>query len=313
MNYDVVVIGGGPVGLSAASFCAQRGLSTVVVEARKMGGQLVSLYPSKTVYDYPGYLAIEARELGERFVEQARESGCEMKDGEEVNDLHREGGDLVVGTSKGTYRAKAVILALGMGSGDPRLLQIPGELELQGKGVHHAVLDRHEFEGQRVLVVGGGDSALESALTLVAVAKRVTLVHRREEFRAMEKNVEALKRSPAEVLPNTEVARILGEDHVQGCVLFNNTTGEEQVRDFDEVVIQIGLSPAVRTLRDWGLGLVGPYLKVDADMSTSMAGVFACGDIVTYDGKDQRLSSGLGEAAATAISVYKYLRRPYWA
>ncbi len=301
------------MGLAAGMFCTHRRLSTLVIEAQKLGGQLTSIYPSKTVYDYPGYIAIEADELGRLFVQHARESGCVMREGEEVCDLKPEDGGYRVVTDKGSYAAKVVIIALGMGLFDPRRLNVPGEVEMEGRGLHYRVSDRKAFAGKRVLVVGGGDSALENALTLVAVAQGVTLVHRREEFRAMEKNVEAIQRSPVEVLPNTEVIRVLGGHAVEGCVLFNNVTGEQFSRDFDDVIVQIGVSPRVHRLKEWGLEMVGRSIRVDIDMGTSLRGVFACGDIVTYEGKDMRISSGCGEAAITAMSAYKFVRRPYWA
>ncbi len=309
----MIVVGGGPVGLAAGMFCAHRRLSTLVLEARQLGGQLTSIYPSKSIYDYPGYIAIEAEELGRLFIEHARESGCELREGEEVLELESSRDGITVKTDQGAYSAKAVILALGMGLFEPRLLNVPGELELEGRGVHYKVARRADFEGSRVLVVGGGDSALENALSVLAVAESVTLVHRRDEFRAMEKNVEAVNHSPIEVLLNTEVVRILGKERVEACVLFNNTTGEQSARDFDDVIVQIGLSPRVHRLRDWGLELIGRSIRVGVDMGTSLKGVFACGDIITYEGKDKRITSGCGEAAVAAMSAYKHIRRPYWA
>ncbi|MFQ5838054.1 MAG: NAD(P)/FAD-dependent oxidoreductase [Thermoplasmata archaeon] len=313
MTYDVIVVGGGPVGLAASIFCTYRRLSTLVLEARKLGGQLTSLYPSKSIYDYPSYMAIEADELGRLFIDHAKESGCELREGEEVLDIQHEGGLIKVATNKNSYACKAVIIALGMGLFEPRRLNVPGEMELEGRGVYYKVTDRAEFEGKKVIVVGGGDSALENALTVVAVAENVTLVHRREEFRAMEKNVEAVRQSPIKVLMNTEVIRVLGEESVEACILFNNRTGEQFDGEFDAVVVQIGLSPRVHRLKEWGLELVGRSIRVDIDMSTSVEGVFACGDVVTYEGKDKRISSGCGEAAVAAMSVYKYIRKPYWA
>lgn len=313
MSYDVIVVGGGPVGLTAAIFCTQRRLSTLVIEARELGGQLTTVYPDKTVYDYPGFLAIEAQELGRSLIDQAKEAGCEMRDGEAVQDLRRRGKEYEVRTDRGRYATRAVILAMGMGPFTPRRLGAPGELDLEGRGIHYRVTDRHAFQGRRVLVVGGGDSALETALGLVAVAEAVTLVHRRDEFRAIERNVDALHQSPVEVLRNAEVLRILGSEAVAGCLLYDNTTGEQFTRDVDDVVIQIGLSPPLGQLKEWGLELAGPAIRVREDLGTSLQGVFACGDIVTYEGKDQRLSTGLGEAAIAAMSAYKYLRQPYWA
>jgi thioredoxin reductase (NADPH) len=312
MVYDVIVVGGGPSGLAAGVFATGRRLSTLVIDAQKLGGQLTFLYTTKSVYDYPSYIAIGASELGELFVAHAREAGCEMVEGEEVRDIERDGVNFIVHTDRTTYEGRTVILALGMGLFEPRRLDVPGELELEGRGVYYKVDDRYAFEGKRVLFVGGGDSALEMALNLVSIAKGVAIAHRREEFRAMEKNVEAVLKAPIEILWSTEVQSIRGNGKVEHIVLFNNRTGEETVREFEAAVIQIGLLPRVSWLKEWGIELVGRSIKVNQDMSTSVPGIFACGDIVTYEGKDKRIASGCGEAAAAAFSAYRYVKRPYW-
>src|SRR5437867_495140 len=157
MVYDVIVVGGGPSGLTAGVYARTRKLSTLILEAQAVGGQLDWLYPTKSVYDYPSYIAIK------------------------------------VGTRQGNaYEGRTVILAMGMGLFEPKRLGVPGEAELEGSGVASRVRDWREYKDKRVVVVGGGDSALEIALEIVAPAKKVLLVHRRGEFRAMEKNVEAV-------------------------------------------------------------------------------------------------------------------------
>lgn len=314
MLYDVIVVGAGPAGLTAGIYARARKLSTLILEAQKPGGQLSVLYPTKSVYDYPGYIAIEAEELGKLFVEQARLSGCELHEGEEARELKKKGKHWRIGTSKGYYEARIVILALGIGLFDSKRLDIPGESEFEGKGVYYQVKDRREFRQRRVLIVGGGDSALETAVQLVAQAAEVHLAHRREEFRAMEKNVEAVKRSPVKILLNTEVARILGDDRVRQAVVYNNTNSKEQLIEVDSVIIQVGFETRLGWVKKLGLELEGDKLiKVNVDMSTSLPGVFACGDVVFHPGKEKRIVTGCGEAVTAVASAYKFVKSPYWA
>jgi len=170
MAFDVIIVGGGPAGLTAGIYARTRALSTLILEAQAVGGQLTWLYPTKSVYDYPSYIATEGGELGDLFTLHARESGSGIVQ-EEVVDIERmKSGFRVLTRPGGSYDARAVILAMGMGLFEPKRLDIPGELELEGRGVDYRVRDRHEFKDQRVLVVGGGDSALEIALELVATA-----------------------------------------------------------------------------------------------------------------------------------------------
>src|SRR5881397_3351546 len=170
MVHDLIVIGGGPAGLTAGVYGRTRNLSTLVLEAEEVGGQLSWLYPTKSVYDYPSYIAIEGHELGLLLVEHARVSGVEIREGETVEEVRRNHRGSEVRTNKSTHEGRAVIVAIGNGPFNPRVLEI--------------------------------------ALELVAPAKEVTLVHRRGEFRAMEKNVEAVQKSPVKVLYNSELVSI---------------------------------------------------------------------------------------------------------
>jgi len=314
MVYDVIVVGGGPSGLTAGVYARTRKLSTLILEAQAVGGQLDWLYPTKSVYDYPSYIAIEGGELGQLFALHARESGAEVR-AEEVVDIQRQPSGFKVGTRQGNaYEGRTVILAMGMGLFEPKRLGVPGEAELEGSGVASRVRDWREYKDKRVVVVGGGDSALEIALEIVAPAKKVLLVHRRGEFRAMEKNVEAVLASPVQVLFNSEVTSIEGRGKVERAVVYDNRTLKKKVLEVDAVIVNIGFEPKVTPLPKWGIALEGERLiKVRADMSTSVPGIYACGDIVSYPGKDKRIVTGCGEAVTAAMSVYKHLKQPYWA
>jgi len=314
MVYDLIVVGGGPAGLTAGVYARTRNLDTLILEAEQLGGQLAWLYPTKSVYDYPSYIATEGGELGKLFVDHCRESGCEMREGEIVKGIARAGTNLKVKTNRATYEARAVLLALGNGLFNPRRLGVPGEDEFEGRGVHFRVRDRRDFRDLRVVVVGGGDSALEIVLEVVAGAKSVTLVHRRGEFRAMEKNVEAVLKSPVTVLRNSEVVAIEGGSRAEQVVIYNNVTLEKTVVPVDAVIVNIGFEPLRTRVEKWGLELVGERLiHVNADMSTNVPGVFACGDVVSYPSKEKRIVTGCGEAVTAVITAYKFLKSPYWA
>ncbi len=314
MVYDVIVVGGGPAGLTAGVYARTRKLSTLILEAQAVGGQLEWLYPTKSVYDYPSYIAIEGGELGQLFALHARESGAEMR-AEEVVDIQRQPSGFKVATRQGNaYEGRTIILAMGMGLFEPKRLDVPGEAELEGSGVASRVRDWREYKDKRVVVVGGGDSALEIALEIVAPAKKVLLVHRRGEFRAMEKNVEAVLASPVQVLFNSEVTSIEGRGKVERAVVYDNRTLKKKVLEVDAVIVNIGFEPKITPLPKWGIALEGERLiKVRADMSTSVPGIYACGDIVSYPGKDKRIVTGCGEAVTAVMSVYKHLKQPYWA
>src|SRR5439155_1090579 len=255
--------------------------------------QLEWLYPTKSVYDYPSYIAIEGGELAELFVLHSRESGAEIR-AEEVIDVQRQASGFKLTTREGNpYEARSIILAMGMGLLEPKRLGVPGETEFESNGVEYRVRDRREFKGKRVVVVGGGDSALEIALEIVAAAKKVSLVHRREEFRAMEKNVEAVMESPIEVLFNAEVTSLEGNGKLERAVVYDNRTLKKTVLDVDAVIVNIGFEPKITPLPRWGVELEGDRLiRVKADMSTSVRGIYACGDMVSYPGKDKRTGAG---------------------
>ncbi len=314
MVHDLIIVGGGPAGLTAGVYARTRNLSTLVLEAEQAGGQLAWLYPTKSVYDYPSYIAIEGLDLGQLFVEHARVSGVEIREGETVEEVRRGTKTFEVRTNRGAYEGRAVVIAIGNGPFNPRVLEIPGEAEHDGKGVHYRVRDRRAFKGHTVLVVGGGDSALEIALEVVATAKEVTLVHRRGEFRAMEKNVEAVLKSPVKVLFNSELVSIEDAEGALDAVVYDNVTLDKVVKRVDSIVINVGFEPLATKVERWGLELEGARnIKVKPDMSTSVPGVFACGDAVWYPSKEKRIVTGCGEAVTAVISAYKYLKTPYWA
>jgi thioredoxin reductase (NADPH) len=311
--YDVVIVGGGPAGLTACIFARTRRLNTLIIDAAKAGGQLLSIYPTKLIYDYPSYGEIEASELAGKLIEHARQNECDIRENETVTDIEPRNEHLEVITDKGSYESKAVILAGGAGLFEPRKLGIPGEEEFGDRGVMYKWPEKSFVAGKKCVIVGGGDSALENALSLVGHAGEIVLVHRRDKFRALESNVEEVTNSPIKVMLDSECTEIFGDDKVRGVNIRNNKKNDVSEMEADLVIINIGFSPVVKIVKKLGIELAGNQIKVTADMRTSKKGIFACGDIVTYESKNKRIITAEGEAATAVHSAYKYIKKPYWA
>jgi thioredoxin reductase len=311
MVWDILIIGAGPAGLSAALFTRMRRMSTLLLDTAKAGGQLVSLYPKKPVHDMPSYRYVMGEDLGKNFIEQASHMGAEIHEGEHVTMIHRdEAANLIrVTSTKGEYEARCVIVATGGGAFEPRKLKKPGEEELRGKGVLYGMPDVEETRGKRVLVVGGGDSALESALSIKDTSD-VTLIHMLDKWQGMDTYVEEIEGSPIRWMLDTETLDIRGRDRVDSVMIRNKKTGEEQEIPVDFVSINIGYLMDTKIIRQWGLELQGNQIKVDSLMNTNIQGVLSCGDIAVYPGKYKLLITACSEGAAAANTAYIYVRQP---
>jgi len=306
--YDLSIIGAGPAGLSASTFARAKNLTTLVLEADRAGGQLIALYPKKQVYNFPGFVETTAEEFAQKLIRQALSHGSMLREHEIVKGVQRTNeGCFVVTTSKEDYRARSVIVATGLGRIRPRKLGLPGEQELAGKGLYYAVIDPTAFTGKRVLVVGGGDSAVDNALLLSDFAAQVFIAHRYAAFRAQPRNVEMLTKKDVVLFTNTRVTDLFGDRYLTGARLVNTQTQEEISLQVDALVVNIGLIPDPGLVRGWGLEMEGNFITVDTEMKTSRDGVFACGDAVSYPGKVRLVVTAIGEAAVAANSAYRFL------
>lgn len=273
--YDLLIVGSGPAGLAAAIYAQRARLDTLVIEKEYIsGGQVVHTYE---VDNYPGIPGINGYELGVKFREHADQLGARFVTAE-VKDIIIEETTKKVVTSEGDYRAKAVILAMGA---THRELQVPGEKELAGMGVSYcATCDGAFFRGRTVAVVGGGDVAVEDAIFLARGCEKVYLIHRRDELRAAKSLQEKLFACDnVEVIWDTVVREICGEDHVESVKLYNVKTEETKCMDMDGVFVAVGIVPNSQIAR----GLVdmdeGGYILAGEDGATSQPGIFAAGDI----------------------------------
>ena len=315
---DVVIVGAGPCGLFQVFELGLLGIHAHVVDALpEIGGQCVTLYPEKPIYDIPALPVVGARELIDRLATQVSPFEPELHLGETVVKLRQApDGAFSLETSAGTrFLAGAVVIAGGLGSFLPRPLRTPGLDRYVGVNVEYKVLDKARYRGKSVAVLGGGDSALDWALELAPAAKSLTVVHRREGFRAQPVSVERL-RAMAAAEPERfriligRISGLIEEDGIlEGIHVkpFEKDAEAHAVR-FDELLVFYGLSPDLGPIAEWGLGVEKRHIPVDTEKyQTSIPGIFAIGDINTYPGKKKLILSGFHEAALVAFAVQKHL------
>ncbi len=295
--YDITFIGGGPVGLFGAFYAGLRGMRTKIIDSLpQLGGQLVALYPEKYIYDMPGFPEVLAKDLAEQLIRQAMRFQPTVCLEERAETLIREGDYWVILTSKGVRHAtRTVVICAGAGAFTPRRLNAEGIAEFEGRGVYYGVREKALFADKRLLIVGGGDSAVDWALNLYPIARETTLIHRRHEFRAHEQSVRLLRQSPVRVLTPYELRRVKGDGSVQSAVIFHNQTHTELELPVDAVILNLGFVASLGPIKQWGLELEGNAIKVDRFMQTNLPGVYAAGDGCTYEGKLKLLATGVGE------------------
>ena len=297
--YDVLIVGGGPVGLFGSFYAGIRQMETKIVDSLpELGGQLSALYPEKYIYDMPGFPKILAKDLVRDMAEQGLRFNPAVCLDEKVLHLQHEADETItVTTQKAVHRTKTIIVATGAGAFAPAKLETPGVSEFEGRGVHYFVRNKAQFAGKRLLIVGGGDSALDWAMNLEEVgAAHITLVHRRDVFRAHEESIDwLLNRSKVEVKLFHELGSIQGDELVNRAVVFDNRTKEETCLDVDAVLLNIGFKADLGPIRDWGVTLEGHSIPVNQFMETNLPGVYAAGDIATYPGKLKLIATGVGD------------------
>jgi thioredoxin reductase (NADPH) len=301
-DVDILIVGAGPVGLFGAYYAGARGLSVAVVDSlSQLGGQVTAMYPEKQIYDIAGLPAVSGRELVKGLVAQANQYEPTYLLGHEARELDTdETGRRVVKTADGTrITCGAVVITGGIGTFSPRPL--PAGEEFLGRGLAYFVPDSSEYAGKDVIVVGGGDSAVDWCLMLQPLAASVTLVHRRAAFRAHAASVEQVRSSGIRILTGTEVTELSGGATIEKAVLTTKGGGAEIV-PCQKVVAALGFTANLGPLREWGLELHdNRHLVVDTAMRTNLPGVFSAGDITDYDGKVRLIAVGFGEVA-TAVN-----------
>jgi thioredoxin reductase len=298
VDVDLLVVGSGPVGLYATYYAGFRGMRTAVIDSLpEPGGQISALYPEKLIYDIAGLPAVRGRDLVAGLLDQANTYAPNWLLGESAHHLQRlPDGRLRIVTTTGTeVTTRSIVLAAGIGTFSPRPL--PAGREFVGRGVDYFVTDPSAYAGHHVVVVGGGDSAVDWALTLEPIAASVTLVHRRPQFTAHAASVAQLHASSTSVRTPYVVHALSGDDHIRRAILRDTSSGDLLELDCSRIVAALGFTADLGPLTGWGLSIVDRHIEVDSTMWTGVDGIYAAGDVTEYPGKVRLISVGFGEAA----------------
>ncbi len=314
--FDVTILGAGPTGLFGAFYAGLREMRIKIVDALpQMGGQLIALYPEKQIFDTPGFFAIRSKELVANLVEQATQWKPALALGEIAQRLERvplpggAAGETCwrLGTDRAEHYSRTVVIAAGIGAFEPAKLNNESVNRFEGKGVAYLVQDLQVYRGQRVLIIGGGDSAVDWALALEPIAQQVTLIHRREGFRAHDSSVNALMSSKVDVRVFYELRELRGNEHVEQALIFDNRSQAETLLDVDGVILALGFKADLGPIREWGLETIGRrYIKVNKRMETNLPGVFAAGDVALGEDEDPLNLIVIGYGQVTVAVNYAY-------
>jgi thioredoxin reductase (NADPH) len=311
---DVVIIGAGPSGLFQVFELGLLDIHAHVVDTLiQPGGQCSELYPDKPIYDIPAIPVCGAQELVDRLMEQIKPFKAQFHLGQMVTGLQQlDGGRFELETSAGTrFNTGSVILAAGLGAFQPRRLRVQGAEPFENSHIHYRVTDPERVRGKRILILGGGDSALDWTLALHGVASHITLVHRRDEYRAAPASVRKMKElADGDYLEEFQgqVRGAFDRDGLFGGLEIDDPAGVRHHVEADEVYVFYGLSPNLGPIAEWGMELEKRQIKVDTEkFQTSIPGIFAVGDINDYPGKKKLILSGFHEAALAAFGVQQHL------
>ncbi|MFD1020510.1 NAD(P)/FAD-dependent oxidoreductase [Thalassobacillus hwangdonensis] len=307
--HDITVIGGGPVGLFTAFYGGMRQASVNIIESLpQLGGQLSALYPEKYIYDVAGFPKVKAQDLVDNLKEQALAFNPTISLEQAVEKIERlEDNTFKMTTTKGEHYTKAIIITAGNGAFQPRKLNLPGCGDYEGINLHYHVEDMNQFAGKRVLLCGGGDSAVDWALMLEPIAKEVTLVHRRDKFRAHEHSVELLKNSSVNVMTPYNPEEMIGKDCIDQVVLKETKGDDIKTIDVDDVIINYGFISSLGPIKEWDLEIEKNSIVVNSKMETNIPGIYAAGDICTYPGKVKLIASGFGEGPTAVNNAKAYI------
>jgi thioredoxin reductase (NADPH) len=303
-NWDVVIIGAGSAGLAAGIYAIRSGLKTLVLDEKLAGGNISD---APKVENYPGFTEINGRELSEKMIFQCKKLGATIHELETVNNLTLNDETKTVTTNNAVYQTKAIILATGS---HHKTLNVKGEKEFNGRGVSYCgICDGPFFKGKNVAVAGGGNSACTTALYLSGITKHVTIIHRRNVFKAEHKLVlDVASKNNVNVLWNTEIEEIKGDKQVKTVALKNNVAGEKLEVAVDAVFVQVGETPNSAVAKAFGVETDGAgYIKINIKQETNILGVYAAGDVTTHPVK--QVGTAVGQGITAALEAYSYICR----
>ncbi|WP_087972715.1 NAD(P)/FAD-dependent oxidoreductase [Oceanobacillus rekensis] len=308
--FDITIIGAGPAGLFTAFYGGMRQASVKIIESLPhTGGQLTALYPEKYIYDVAGFPNVRAQELVDKLEEQASMFDPEIVLGQAVDTLERleDNSFKMTSTTGEVHYTKTIIITAGNGAFQPRRLNIGNSESFEGNNLHYYVKDMNQFKDRNVVLLGGGDSAVDWALMLEKVAKNVKLIHRRDQFRAHEHSVEQLMNSSVEVLTPFAPSDIVTSDKIDKIV-FEEVKGERKMElEVDDVICNYGFISSLGPIKDWDLNIEKNSIVVNTKMETNIPGIYAAGDICTYEGKVKLIVTGFGEGPTAVNNAKNYI------
>ncbi|BDH63006.1 ferredoxin--NADP reductase [Lysinibacillus sp. PLM2] len=295
--FDITIIGAGPTGLFATFYAGMRNMSVKIIDSlEQLGGQVTELYPDKYIYDVGGFPKILGSDFIDNLVNQAKYANPKICLTETVLELEKIDEIFKLTTNKGTHYSKTILITGGIGAFEPRKLNLENAPFYEGKNLHYSVKNLQDFKDSKVLVCGGGDSALDWSLMLEGIAQTVTLCHRRAEFRAHEDSVNKLNNSNVNVKIPYAVKELIGNNERIEKVVIVSKDSSEEVLEVDHVIVNYGNVTSLGPIKNWGLEMEKNSILVNRKMETNIEGVYAAGDIVTYEGKVKLIAVGLGEA-----------------
>ncbi|TDQ42696.1 thioredoxin reductase (NADPH) [Aureibacillus halotolerans] len=306
--YDVTIIGAGPTGLFASFYGGMRDMKVKLIDSMPdLGGQLTALYPDKYIYDVAGFPKIKASELVDNLRDQMSKFDQSIVLGKQVDSVEKQAdGTFLLKTGDDVHFSKTVIITGGVGSFQPRRLKLECADRYEGRCLHYHIKDLEKFKGHHVVITGGGDSAVDWALMLEPIAEKVTLIHRRDQFRAHEHSVNELKASSVEIMTPYEVVDIIGDPDVTQ-VIARSKDGSEQTLEANTLIVNYGFISSLGPIKEWGLDIDKNSIVVNTRMETNIPGIYAAGDICTYDGKIKLIATGFGEGPTAINNAYAYL------
>lgn len=307
--YDVTIIGGGPTGLFAGFYAGMRQAKTKIIEVLpSLGGQLSLLYPEKLIYDVAGFPNVKAQDLINSLIKQIEPFNHTICLEEEVLSFSKENNLFEIKTNKEIHYSKTIIIAAGNGSFQPRRLNLEGNETFENKQLHYYIKDMSVFSGKNVTICGGGDSAVDWALMLEDIAKSVTLIHRRPTFRAHEHSVNKLFNSTINIKTPYVIDSLNESNGELSSVTINNP--KEDINEdvlLDDLIVNYGFSSSLGPIKKWPLDFKGSSILTKSNTETSIPGIFAIGDITTYEGKVKLIATGFGEAPTAINNAIHYI------
>ncbi|SFS43031.1 NAD(P)/FAD-dependent oxidoreductase [Marininema halotolerans] len=306
---EITIIGGGPTGLFAAFYAGMRKSTVKVIESMpQLGGQLSALYPEKYIYDVAGFPRVRAQELVDNLIEQCKLFEPTFCVDEKVLHIEKNSNNLFeITTDKQVHLSQSVIITAGCGAFEPRKLSITGAEKYEGTNLHYFVTDLDRFRGRNVLIAGGGDSAVDWANMLEPIASSVTIIHRRDQFRAHETSVDTMRNSSVNIITPREIMALHGEENIEKAVISDRKQNIVEELPVDDVIVSYGFVSSLGPIQEWGLAIEKGSILVNSRMETNIPGIYAAGDIASYPGKVKLIAVGFGEAPTAVNNAKQYI------